>query len=387
MEIQLEVGQIGVIGDFVPSNRKGGHKHFVTPKFNTTGQTDYETYWRAALMAPKVGGRPRLLPTPQQMFATHVTLKASDPVDFATKFQWQNARPVRAAPEKATVSRIVPGHFPVRIKRRRDGAVVAELDVWVVGSTIEPTEVKDSVEISPPSTDFPQGAIFVRMGFSFVHRIEPKTIITAKDRPSLSGVNKKWPPKGENYDGKNLQTGAAMKWDVSRVVRQRVLNPHRVPLGLAATRRKNFLSYPTMRDGDGIPEKEADPVSFEEWLIVGNDDTENFVGVTAADLNPYDFKAKVVEKMQGVPVGNGSSEQGTLTSFDIPGNQMPHDRGSDGDTVEWRMHFQEFTRLEINEKWYLISKRLEWRVHNKYIKVKGKWKDNGSAKALDNKNF
>lgn len=58
MEIQLEVGQIGVIGNFVTSNRgRSGRRHFVTPRFNMVGMNSYNQIWKIALLGNRATGR------------------------------------------------------------------------------------------------------------------------------------------------------------------------------------------------------------------------------------------------------------------------------------------------------------------------------------------
>jgi len=66
---------------------------------------------------------------------------------------------------------------------------------------------------------------------------------------------------------------------------------------------------------------------------------------------------------------------------------MTHAKGANGDTVEWRLHFIEFTRLELNGTWYRISDDFPWRLHIKMKKVAGKWTNDGSSKAKNNAGF
>ena len=78
---------------------------------------------------------------------------------------------------------------------------------------------------------------------------------------------------------------------------------------------------------------------------------------------------------------------GVLTGWDEVGNAVRHSAGVDGNTYELRVYFREFTRLEIAGTWYRISDFYLWRVHLKFIKINGKWENNGSNKALNNSGF
>ncbi|MBK8538394.1 MAG: hypothetical protein IPL59_26965 [Candidatus Competibacteraceae bacterium] len=120
-----------------------------------------------------------------------------------------------------------------------------------------------------------------------------------------------------------------------------------------------------MTDGDGRPGG-AGNISFRDLLVAGNDDA----GVLDENNDPYT-----------------APNIGKLLGSDTPSRGILHSSGANGNTVEWRIHFMEFTRLEINRKWYLISDYIPWRVHYKLKKESGKWKDNASNKATNNNGF
>src|SRR5262249_55102048 len=164
------------IGDFVPSTLglARGAKHFVTPKLVTAGLSDYKQYWEAWVIRRHfTGGKSPLPPRPDYLFATDVTLKAS----IDASFKWENATPVPGSPHLAKVSRTIPGHFPVRIRRRSTDAVVAEPHVWVVGSEIIPGDPDPRITADLPIGLSREGFL-VALGFTFTHRIKPATIIT-----------------------------------------------------------------------------------------------------------------------------------------------------------------------------------------------------------------
>jgi hypothetical protein len=103
----------------------------------------------------------------------------------------------------------------------------------------------------------------------------------------------------------------------------------------------------------------------------GNDDTHT----TDETNNPY-------------------ANAGQLTSRDTPGDGVVHAQGAHGDTLEIRMHFQEFARLDLGGAWRRISDTSPWRFHFRVIKFRGplglginRWFNSGSNSALDNAGF
>jgi hypothetical protein len=359
MDIQLEANQAGLIGDIVPSSRgASGKKHFVTPKFSSRGLTDLQTRRKARAN----GGKGPVLPNPDHLYATDVTLKASDSANFAANYKWVNATPDPRFPHVAKVPRHTAKHYQVQIQRRSNNAVVAELNVWVIGADI-------SLKDRKPRGNGDDGESFtIALGYTFNYVIKPTNLVTG-DYPDLKGRNSKpVPPKGGlHYDGTALTNGADTKWDCSRIVRLKVINPSGVRLsgGHTPEMNKTYDQYPSIDDGDGRPGG-AEAISFEDWLAVGNDDNNLF----DEENDPY------AEGMLG-----------QLKSWDSPRVGMLHADGKDGDTVEWRLHFQEFVRLEINGKWYVVSDHFPWRVHYLLKRVGGRWQDNGSAPKPDNDGF
>lgn len=346
MKIEFDSHQQGYTGDLVPSNRgAGGQKHYVSPKVNPAMSRLSSLPFTGTMFQP---------------LAPFVVLKASVSTDFAKTFEWEGATPVAGAPHKAQVSRLIPGHFHVKIKNKSSGKIEDELHLWVVWC--------DITSKTTPNETGDQGTFFlVKMGYEFTHTIKPATLITAVDRPDLSGANTTSVPPagGKNYAGNALSGGATKKWDSSRRIRQKTLNPSSVALPGDASFHDNFHNFPSVSDGDGRPGG-AGAISFRDWLVAGNDDA----GVGDEDNNPYT-----------------APHTGKLWGIDTPSRGILHSAGADGNTVEWRLHFQEFARLEINGKWYLISDFYPWRVHYKLKKVSGKWKDNGSSRATDNNGF
>src|SRR5262249_50121557 len=158
--------------------------------------------------------------------------------------------------------------------KRSTNVVVAELDVWVVGSEISAADATPDFPIGKIGSG-PSGAFWVALGFLFTHTINPATIITGPDHPDF-GVSSSPPAAappagGTNYKGDELWKGVNAKWDGSRIIRQKTLNPKRVSLPDDPSLHGNFPKYPTLFDGDGHPGG-AGAISFEDWLVVGNDD-------------------------------------------------------------------------------------------------------------------
>jgi hypothetical protein len=76
-----------------------------------------------------------------------------------------------------------------------------------------------------------------------------------------------------------------------------------------------------------------------------------------------------------------------ITSTDTPSRPYPDAVGTDGDTLEQRLQFREFARVEFNRTWWKVSAAVPWRVHYRVVKVAGRWQDNGSDAADDNAGF
>lgn len=304
-----------------------------------------------------------------------VILKATlDPADACDDITWEATGATITSPAVGTdkctakVSRGTSLKIPVKITC--GGDVLWEGFVWVVWSTISATAQNDSVVDNGTNLN-------IDMGYSkFTHTISPATIITDADRPNLTGAGGNVPPtNGLNYKGDSITDGAPKKWDNSRKIHQKFINPSNIPLADIpgdASFHTTFPNYPSAADGDGRPGG-AGAIDASLVPLVGNDDA----GVLfQGDNDPY-----------------SDPDKGKLTGADTPNRIMLHAKGNNGDTVEWRLHFIEFTRLEIGETWYRISDDSDdsddslWRLHFKMKKVADKWTNDGSSKALNNTGF
>jgi len=286
--------------------------------------------------------------TPKGGAGDTVTLTATitpDTPETRAQIDWDGATEDANNPLKATVPKDTAAKHEVKIKLAGSGCVCKETRVWVVWSTIattdRPIQYQEPVDVG----GFKLGA-FISGGYNFTHTIIPATIITDANRPDLTGANITAPPGGNHWTGDPLSGGANHKWDNSRQLRTKKLNP----AGIADT---NFTQPPPPSD-----------ISYPTDSVEGNDDR----GTGDETNDPY-------------------SSGGVLTGTDAPGVGIAHAAASNGDTFEWRLHFREFTRLEIEGTWHRISDDYLWRIHLKFKKVTGKWTNDGSNKALDNSGF
>jgi hypothetical protein len=250
----------------------------------------------------------------------------------------------------------------IRVRLLASGSPLWEGFVWLVFANISATPRTNL--LTSTATDLTIG-----QGFDFMHTITPPSIIsTTADVPNLTGPKTTPLPDGTNHAGNSLQGGADHKWDNSRKIRKKFINPANIPLasiGGDPSFNMTFPNYPSAADGDGHPGG-AGAIDADLVPIVGNDDA----GVTdPEDNDPYT-----------------DPNRGKLTGTDRPTRSMDHTVG-DGDTVEWRLHFIEFTRLEIGGKWFRISDDFLWRTHIKMKRVGGKWVNDGSLKELNNAGF
>jgi hypothetical protein len=254
----------------------------------------------------------------------------------------------------------------MRIRLVASGSPLFEGFVWIVFAKITAVPATNLL-VSDAS------GLAIGRGFSFTHTISPPSIIsTTADVPNLTGPKATPLPDGTNHAGVTLQGGADQKWDNSRKIRKKFLNPANIPLGSVGNPGDNpsfnmtFPNFPSTADGDGHPGG-AGPLDPDLVEIVGNDDAGTG---DPEDNNPYN-----------------DPDKGALTGFDLPTRIMRHSVGANGDTVEWRLHFLEFTRVEIGGKWFKISDDFPWRTHIRMQRVAGKWVDNGSLNELNNNGF
>ncbi len=200
-------------------------------------------------------------------------------------------------------------------------------------------------------------------GYDYTFTVEPGEIIAAQDqdRPNLSGVNKTPLPGASQTHvifGTDLSKGADRRWDASRQLRVRIRNPHSYPPAV--------LPHVGGHLWDDQPVADSVPEEYPSDNVLGNDDTGT--EDSEEDNDPYG--------------GNGK-----ITAKDAPTMAMPNSTGTDGDVFEIRTHFLEFLRLNIGDAWFRISDDYPWRVHFKFKRENGKWRNDTSTQAQDNQGF
>jgi hypothetical protein len=274
------------------------------------------------------------------------------------QINWEGATESASNPLQATFSKSAASKNVVKIKYR--GRTIKELRVWVVWATIAATTTHNiryfdnvsNVGLNPPTTGG-----YVDGGYNFTHTINPTQIITDTDRPDFCGnsnptmciSNINSPPGGNHpiFTSDPLSNGANQKWDSSRQIRIKIINPNNIASSdLSQPPFVNLSNYPT-DDVEGNDDR-------------GTDDEINL---------PY------------------QNNFGALISSDRPKHSVAHRAGNNGDTFELRVHFREFTRLEIEGVWYRVSDFYLWKIHFKYQKVNGLWANDNSFIGLNNNDF
>jgi hypothetical protein len=288
--------------------------------------------------------------TPKGTGAITLTATISpDTQEIRDHIDWEGATKQYKNPLVATLSsRGTAGKTVVKIKY--NGHTIKEMRVWVVWATITSADVANVSLPNAPAGN-PAGPGFqLTGGYDFTHTIQPSTMITDTDRPDFSGPNLH-PAPGGNHPiyGFPLSGGANKKWDNSRQMRFKLLNPNNIGVNDTA-----FHSF-------GFP---SDVLNYPVSDVEGNDDA----GVDGETNDPY-------------------SNGGVLTGHDEVLVNVAHRGGMDGNTFEFRPHFLEFTRLEIEGVWFRISDFYPWRFPHAFIRQNGAWVDNGSVKALNNSGF
>jgi len=251
----------------------------------------------------------------------------------------------------ARMSSAAAGKFPIRVSW--DGTVVRNAVVWVIWSTT-------TVAIGSITTPTLSAVAFhVRAAIQHRFRILPPEIITDADRPDIHGPAVPVPGAASTHvlSLTALAGGACgHRWDASRQVRARVLNPHLYTFTQLGGKLGRLWADPPV--ANSVRE------NYPADDVVGNDDTSD----TDENNSPY-------------------CSAGVVTGNDAPTMGLLHATGADGNTFEIRAHFREFLRVNLGTKWYRASDFSLWRVHFRFRRVAGAWTDNVSSFAPDNTGF
>ena len=253
----------------------------------------------------------------------HATLGDSSN-EFGLLYEWHVPSGVTVAGDTVTVPRDTPEKYTIELRIKGTSMVVDTLNVWVVWTEITAT----STGIGERFDTWPFTVI--EGGYHFAAEILPASILAETDDiPALKGKNAIAAPGGKHLNGSPLSGGAKLKWDISRQTRQR----KSVPNGWSDL---SFLPPPSIY-GD-VNDYPANPVE-------GNDDA-----LTAdEDDDPY-----------------SAPNFGKLTSEDNPVSGVSNLAGQLGDVILLNIQFREFCRLNIGDRWYLISDYFPWRFKQQF---------------------
>jgi hypothetical protein len=70
---------------------------------------------------------------------------------------------------------------------------------------------------------------------------------------------------------------------------------------------------------------------------------------------PWAYPVTWEEGNDDSSTGDETNDPRAMTSSDTPTDNLAHAGGADGDSFEERAHFQEFVRLELARRWWVIS--------------------------------
>lgn len=288
--------------------------------------------------------------TPKGNAGDEVTLTATilpNAQEVRDMLDWEGATEDASDRLEAKVPKGAAAKAEVKIKF--GGQVCKEARVWTVWCDVAGTKVGgptlNLVTVRPPVGAVGPGGS-VQATWDFTATIEPATIITDADRPDLTGAPTSNVP---NHNAKHANDGKpygqpTLKWDISRAWRVRALSP--------VVSTNDMWDLKGIWGGtlyDNLPNANLIQVPYPGNDIEGNDDSGN----TVEDDDPY-----------------GAPNVGKLTDHDPPNQPFVLDRATPvGSTIEYRLQFREFVRLEIDGTWHRVSGNFLWRLHSKMEKV------------------
>jgi Bacterial TSP3 repeat len=357
IDIEPDANMAGVVGDAVNSVVAGSTiKHFVSTKKSAELAQDYVI-----------------------LKATGITAAQITPGHASQIVEWVGGEAMVPADHlKRRVRRDTAAKNEVNIRIKNGGAAVKQMIVWVVWS-----QGATSATFPVAAVTTPAGITIISGGYQFVFSITPSSITdpSVTERPDLTGPNTHngatiHPPGAEEPHILNnttfLKHGATSKWDVTRRMRVKILNPNLLP-------RDTFgpLGKP-MWDGQPAvaltrieyPDP-ANPPPAVNNACKGNDDSDV---AGDEDNNPYQVSAKL----------KCEHHISQIASFDQPTLALFPQHGAQNNTFEWRLQFGEFSRLLIGGGWYRTSDYFPWRMHIKFIKGADTWSNNNSILELNN---
>jgi hypothetical protein len=280
------------------------------------------------------------------------------PGTIGTRLTWEATGTAITSPAVGTdartakLSSAASGKFPIQLKW--DGAPARQAVVWVIWSRICVTATR--APSTPPVTF---AGLTITAGIDHSFQIEPPAIITDPDRPALHGPRTAVVPGAaltHVVNGHTLAGGAPNKWDASRQIRMRVLNPHLYAVAALPAVGGHLWA--------GQPAASTTPENYPASDIVGNDDTHP----DDETNDPY-------------------TNCGVVTARDNPRMSLANSTGANGDTFEVRFQFREFLRLNLGTVWHRVSDVSLWRFHARFRRGAGAWTNNASTFARNNDGF
>ncbi len=303
-----------------------------------------------------------------------------------------------SAANKRKVSRAATGTGPtvVKLKSKKDGTVVSQMDVWVVWADGVPTPPTAALQA------IPGGQVYAAVAgdrWRFVFTIQPSLIITGiasgDDVPDLRGDNKSKPPGSKkDYLKPSLGKGdtATAKWDLSRNLSVTVRNPRGILKGDLQAAVPIDALWQGQREATTDPiVSVTEPIMFPAGDAEGNDDPI---------VNPVDEHDVPYNQYSGDGLDHAI---GQISSADTPMFTAVDSWCSAVDqTFAMEADFLEFARLELindplkiraGQTWFRISDFKPW---HHALKVKSAvltltpptlgWGNNGSESTNGNIN-
>jgi hypothetical protein len=357
-----------VVGDVVKSAKPGSTvEHFVTPKKSDDLNQEYVVLKALGVTADQItdGNANQIV-------------------------QWDGGEAVPGEPLKRRVKRDATGKTEVKIKTKQGGAVVKQMDVWVIhAKVIHNKTVSADTGIEAASGGFTR----IKTDRNQVlFEIEPKEICeglaTGAEIPDLSGNSDTTPPGVMTLAP---GAGSQLKWDVSQ--RVRIVVRDYVPSLIATDYRgdPNIAGPALTAKAASFPATRVELVTYPTIAVESNDD----VGPRddREDNDPYS-----ASNGTGMPT-MFKPAIGQLVTEDKPTVPAIKDSaGSWGQDIDWRNQFDTFVRVEIgtgtSAKWYRISdpsgalwqakKLFERQWTSGVFPPVTEWQDHGSGIVHDN---
>ncbi len=278
---------------------------------------DSDTHKIASVIAT---GKPKEHFVTVKGLAGDITLIASispDTPETQGKIGWTDMTQDATNKLKATKVRATADKFPATVNV--GGKTAHQLVNWVVWAEPGPRLT------APPMGEDVLGdsTRLVAHGYSYAFEIPPEGIIETlpTDVPNLTGASD--PPGAPDVPtgdtrvynkGVDLSKGGDHKWDGSRQLRNKVVNRNGVDLSTLGEVGTSHANWPSA-------------IAAQE--VCGNDD----LGPAWDDNDPYT-----------------EPNVRFVTGFDCPELELLHSIGELGNTVEFRCHFRNFARLQLDGK-------------------------------------